>query len=170
MFADLFHTKKLRLAFVYILVMILIQFLQDTVFARFAIFGVRMLFVPAACAAVGVHEGGFRGGLYGLLSGFLCDMVFTENTIMFTVLFPILGFVSGMAAEFLMNRSYPGYLVTAAVCLLATGLVQMMQVVAVQPGAMFHCLLTVVLQALVSMPMAAVLYFPIEQVASRFAA
>lgn len=170
MFVDLFHTKKLRLAFVYVVMMILVQFLQDTVFARLAVLGVKMLFVPAACAAVGFHEGGFRGGLYGLLSGFLCDMVFTENTVMFTVLFPILGFVSGMAADFLMNRSYPGYLVTAAICLLATGLVQMMQVVAVQPDALFRCLLTVVLQALISMPMAAVIYFPVEQIASRFAA
>ena len=170
MFVDLFHTKKLRLAFIYILLLILIQFLQDTVFARFAVFGVKMLFVPAGCAAVGVHEGGFRGGLYGLLAGFLCDMVYTENAVMFTVLFPILGFVSGMAADFLMNRSYPGYLITAAVCLLLTGLVQMTRVLPVQPGAIFHCLLTAILQMLVSMPMAALIYFPVEQIASRFEA
>ncbi len=170
MFVDLFHTKKLRLALIYVAVAVLVQFLQDTVFARMTIFGMHMLIVPGACAAVGVHEGGFRGGLYGLLAGFLCDMTFTENTILFTVLFPILGFVSGMAAEFLMNRSYPGYLVTAGTCLLLTGLVQMLHVLAQQPGALLHCLLAVVLQMLVSLPAAALLYFPIEQIASRFSA
>lgn len=170
MFVDLFHTKKLRLAFIYILLLILIQFLQDTVFARFAIFGVKMLFVPAACAAVGAHEGGFRGGLYGLLAGFLCDMTYAENTVLFTVLFPVLGFVSGLAADFMMNRSYPAYLFTAAGCIFATGLAQMTRVLVVQPSAILYCLLAVVVQMLVSMPMAALLYFPVEQVASRFEA
>lgn len=170
MFVDLFHTKKLRLALIYVAIAILIQFLQDTMFARFTVFGVKMLFVPAAVAAVGFQEGGFRGGLYGLLAGFLCDMTFAENTIMFTVLFPMVGFAAGLAAEFLMNRSYPGYLVTAAAGVLLTGVVQMLQVLAVQPGALFRCLLTVVLQMLVTMPAAALLYFPIEQVASRFEA
>lgn len=170
MIADLFHTRKLRLALLYVLVILLVQFLQDTVFARFAVFGVKMLFVPAACAAVGFQEGGFRGGLYGLLSGFLCDLVYTENTVMFTILFPALGFAAGLAADFLMNRSYSGYLVTAAVCILVTGLVQMTRVLVVQPGAILYCILVVVGQLIVSLPMAAVLYFPIEQIASRFEA
>ena len=106
MFVDLFHTKKLRLALVYIAFMILVQFLQDTVLARFAVFGVKTLFVPAAVAAVGFHEGGFRGGLYGLLAGILCDMTYGENTVLFTVVFPLVGFGSGLAAGFALNRTF----------------------------------------------------------------
>lgn len=170
MFVDLFHTKKLRLALIYAAVAILVQFLQDTLFARMTVFGTHMLFVPGVCAAVGFQEGGFRGGLYGLLAGILCDMTFAENTVMFTVLFPILGFVSGLAAEFLMNRSYPGFLVTAVACMLLTGLTQMLPVLALQPGALFHCVLTVILQTLVSIPVVALLYFPIEQISGRFRA
>ena len=99
MFVDLFHTKKLRLALIYIAFLILVQFLQDTVLARLAVFGVKTLFVPAAITAVGFHEGGFRGGLYGLLAGILCDMTYAENTVLFTVLFPLLGFGGGLCAE-----------------------------------------------------------------------
>jgi rod shape-determining protein MreD len=169
-FVDLFHTKKLRLALIYIAFLILVQFLQDTVLARFAIFGVKTLFVPAAVCAVGFHEGGLRGGLYGLLAGVLCDMTYAENTVLFTMLFPALGFASGLAADFMMNRSYLAYLVTAAVCLLVAGFVQMLRVVVLQPGALFYGLIIVLAQALVSMPIAAVLYFPVEQISSRFEA
>lgn len=170
MFVDLFHTKKLRLAFVYILFLILVLFLQDTVLARMTVFGVKMMFIPAAIAAVGVHEGGFRGGLFGLLAGFLCDMTFTENTVLFTLLFPAIGFAAGMAADFMMNRSYIAYLFIAAACIVVTGCIQMIRVLVLQPSAVFYCLLIVVAQMLVSMPMAAVLYFPVEQIASRFEA
>ena len=170
MFVDLFHTKKLRLAVIYIAFLILVQFMQDTVLARFAIFGVKTLFVPAALTAVGFHEGGFRGGLYGLLAGVLCDMTYSENTVLFTMLFPALGFASGLAADFMMNRTYIAYLFTAAFCLLVTGVAQMLRVVVLQPGAVFYCLLIIVAQALVSMPIVAVLYFPVEQIASRFEA
>lgn len=170
MFVDLFHTKKLRLAFVYIAFMILIQFMQDTVLARFGVFGVKTLFVPAAVCAVGFHEGGFRGGLYGLLAGFLCDMTYAENTVLFTVLFPALGFVSGMAADFALNRSYMAYLVAAFVCLLVTGGVQSFRVLMIQPAALFRCGVVALGQALLSMPFAALLYFPAEQIASRFEA
>ena len=170
MFVDLFHTKKLRLALIYVMVLILVQFMQDTVLARFAIFGVKTMFIPAAITAVGFHEGGWRGGLYGLLSGILCDMTYSENTVLFTVLFPALGFASGLAADFMLNRSYLAYLFAAAVSLLVTGCVQMMQVLVRQPGALFYCLLVVVGQMLISMPIAALLYFPMEQIASRFEA
>ena len=170
MFVDLFHTKKLRLALIYIAFLILVQFLQDTVLARLAVLGVKTLFVPAAITAVAFHEGGFRGGLYGLLAGILCDMTYAENTVLFTVLFPLLGFGSGLAADFALNRSYVAYMFTAFICLLLTGGVQMMRVLLLQPGALFYCLVIVGAQAFVSMPVAALLYFPAEQIASRFEA
>ncbi len=168
MFVDLFHTRKLRLALVYILFLIMVQFLQDTVLARFAILGVKMMFIPASIIAVGYMEGGWRGGLYGLLAGVLCDMTYTENTVLFTLLFPALGFASGLAADFMMNRSFVSYLFAAAVSLLITGFAQMLGVVVRQPGALLYGLVMVVGQALVSMPMAAVLYYPVSQIASRF--
>ena len=170
MFVDLFHTKKLRLALVYIAFLIIVQFMQDTVMARFAVLGVKTLFVPAAVTAVGFHEGGFRGGIYGLLAGLLCDMTYAENTVMFTLLVPALGFGSGLAADFALNRSYVAYMFTAFVCLLITGGVQMLRVLVLQPGALLHCLLTALGQTVLSMPIAALLYFPAEQISTRFEA
>ena len=135
MFVDLFHTKKLRLALIYIAFMILVQFLQDTVLARFVVFGVKTLFIPAAVAAVGFHEGGFRGGLYGLLAGILSDMTYGENTVLFTVVFPLVGFGSGLAAGFALNRTFLAYMFTAFICLLLTGCVQMLRVLVITDKA-----------------------------------
>jgi hypothetical protein len=46
----------------------------------------------------------------------------------------------------------------------------MLRVLVLQPGALFYCLLMVAAQALVSMPVAALLYFPAEQISTRFEA
>ena len=69
-----------------------------------------------------------------------------------------------------MTKKKKWLLLAAAVCLLVTGCVQMIRVLVLQPGAVFYCLLIVVGQMLVSMPIAALLYFPVEQIASRFEA
>ena len=82
MFADIIDLKKLRLALIYILTLLILLFFQDTVFARLGLLGVKMLFIPAACVAVSLFEGGFRGGLFGLLAGVLCDLAFPENTLL----------------------------------------------------------------------------------------
>ena len=138
MFVDLFHTKKLRLALIYIAFMVLVQFLQDTVLAR--------------------------------LAGILSDMTYGENTVLFTVVFPLVGFGSGLAAGFALNRTFLAYMFTAFICLLLTGCAQMLRVLVLQPAALFYCLIIVAVQALVSMPIAALLYFPAEQISTRFEA
>ena len=164
MIADLLNFKKLRMAALYALVAALVVFFQDTIFARISLLGVKMLFVPAACAAVGMFEGGFRGGLFGLLAGFLCDTTYSENTVLFTVTFPIVGFCAGAASEFWLNRSFPAYLATAGAAILAVGLCQMVRVVFLDPGAILHCLLIVLAQTSWSLPMAAVVYYPVRWV------
>lgn len=168
MIADVFNLKKLRLALVYTVYLILVLFMQDTVFARLGLFGVKMLFVPAACVAVGMFEGGFRGGLFGLLAGVLCDLAFSENTLLFSVLFPVLGFFAGVAAEFWLNHSFTAYLTTATAALAATALCQMLRVLLVEPGSILMCLLTVVLQTLWSLPMAMVVYAPVKSIHRRW--
>ena len=168
MIADLLNFKKLRMAGWYALLAVLVIFVQDTIFARISLFGVNMLFVPAACAAVGLFEGGFRGGLFGLLAGFLCDMTYSENTVLFTLTFPLVGFLAGAAGEFLLNRPFPSYLALAAASILFVGLCQMLRVLILEPDAIFYCLLMVLAQTLWSMPMAAAVYYPVRAVHRRW--
>lgn len=168
MFADLINLKKIRIALLYVIYLILVLFLQDTIFARVSFLGVKMLFMPAAVVAVGMYEGGFRGGLFGLLAGYLCDMTFAENTVLFTVLFPCLGFAAGVAAEFWISHTFTAYLTTAAAGLLVTGLCQMVRVLLADPGAILSALLIVLLQTLWSLPMAAAVYMPVKHIHRRW--
>lgn len=168
MFADVINLKKLRLALIYILCLLVLIFFQDTVFARLGLFGVKMLFIPAAVVSVSLFEGGFRGGLFGLLAGLLCDLAFPENTLLFTALFPAIGFVSGLASEFWFNRSFTAYMTTAGAALLVTALCQLVRVVLVEPGSALTGLLTALVQALWSLPMAAACYGLIRWVHRRW--
>lgn len=170
MIADVINFKKLRLALAYTALLIVSLFFQDTVFARVGLFGVKMLFIPATCAAVGMFEGGFRGGLFGLLAGVLCDLSFSENTVLFTVLFPLLGFFSGTAAEFWLSGSFTAYLTIASAALTVTGLCQMARVILVEPGSVLACLLTVAVQTLWSLPMAVAVYFPARSIHKKWSA
>lgn len=170
MIADVINFKKLRLALVYIGYLVIALFFQDTVFARLGLFGVKMLFMPATCVAVGMFEGGFRGGLFGLLAGVLCDLTFAENTVLFTLLFPLLGFCGGAAAEFWLSHSFTAYLTIAAVALLVSALCQMIRVILLEPGAILTCLLTVGIQTLWSLPMAIAVYFPAKSIHKRWSA
>lgn len=168
MFADLINFKKIRMALLYVIYLILVLFLQDTIFARVSLVGVKMLFMPAAVVAVGVYEGGFRGGLFGLLAGLLCDMTFAENVVMFTILFPIIGFAAGAAARFWFSKSFTAYMTTAAAGLLVTGLCQMVRVLLTEPGAFLPALLVVLLQTVWSLPMAAAVYVPVKHIHGRW--
>lgn len=168
MFADVIDLKRLRLALIYMLTLVVLMFFQDTVFARLGLFGVKMLFIPAAIVAVSLFEGGFRGGLFGLLAGLLCDLTFPESSLLFTVLFPAIGFFSGLASEFWLSRSFTAYLTTAACALLVTALCQMMRVILVEPGSVLACLVTVLVQTLWSMPMAVVCYFLMGRIHRRW--
>lgn len=167
MLRDLIDFKKIRLALWYMGYGVLILFLQDTVFARFGLFGVKMFFAPAACVAVGGLEEGYRGGLFGLWTGILCDMIFPEHVVLFTLLFPALGFFAGMAGEFWLSRTFSAYLAAAAAAIALTGLFQAAPAVLAQPGSILYCLLMVVAQTLWSMPMAAAVYFPARAIARR---
>lgn len=167
--ADLISPKKLRHSLWYVALGILLLFLQDTVFSRLGLFGIKMLFLPAACIAVGMEEGGTAGGLFGLLLGILGDMSFAENTVLFTLLFPILGFLGGYAAEYWITRSYSSYLIAAGTAILATGLLQLFRMVISQPGAILSGLLVGIVQTLWSMPMAAAVYFPVRAIARKTA-
>ena len=170
MFADIIDLKKLRLALIYILTLLILLFFQDTVFARLGLLGVKMLFIPAACVAVSLFEGGFRGGLFGLLAGLLCDLAFPENTLLFTVLFPAIGFLSGLASEFWLSRSFTAYLTTAGAALLFTALAQTVRVVLVEPGSAVACLTTALVQTVWSMPMAAACYALMRWIHKRWKA
>lgn len=79
------------------------------------------MFLPVLVVAVGLFEGGIRGGYFGLAAGALCDLLLSSQGVLFTVLFPVYGFVSGFLVDFYLNRRLFSYSVMAVGALLLAG-------------------------------------------------
>ena len=168
MLLDLIDVKKLRKALAYGLYMLVFLVLQNMVFSKISILGVKALFLPGMCAAVGLLEGGVFGGIFGLFCGFLSDMSFAENTVLFAVLYPIIGFFSGFAGKFLFSRRFGSYMVLAVFSVFFTAFCQ--GILAVAAGGSFSAILEIsVKQGLWSAPLTAALYPPAHLIYSRFA-
>ena len=77
----------------------------------------------------------------------------------FTMLLPIIGFAMGFVSQFFINKRFFAYMIASLAAFAVTGLVQLVKVL-VLDGWAFSMLTTLVLQALWSLPLAAILYFP----------
>ena len=143
----------------YILFLFLSLLAQNMVLNRVRILGVCPFVLPAVAVAVGMFEGATWGALFSLLMGVFADMAYIENTVTFTVLFPLLAFGSGFISQFFINRRFFAFMGAALVGLLVTGIVQML-LTAAGDSLSFVMIRVVVLQTLWAMPFAVLAYFP----------
>lgn len=167
MLLDLIDLDKLRRGAVHMLMMLAVVALQTHVFSRITVFGVRAMYIPAAVVAVGMLEGGVYGGLVGLFAGLLGDMAFSENLVLFTIMFPLIGMTAGALADKYVNKRYFSYLLVSLAALLVTACAQMFGQLVFAGANPLDLTLTALMQALWSMPLAAVIYFPYNAIAKR---
>lgn len=153
---DKINVRRLLLYFLYLFLTLV---LQNMVLTHVRPLGVCPFVLPAAVVAVGMFEGGTWGAVFGLVMGLYADMFYIESTVGFALLFPALAFAAGFVAQFFINRRFFGYMTAAAAALLITGAMQMLRVLVSDSWSM-SMLVTVLLQALWSLPLAALLYFP----------
>ena len=92
---------KTRRGVLYALYLIGALLVQNVILSHVALFGVRAMFLPALVVAAALFEGGWGGGLFGLAAGILSDLFFGSQSVLFTVLFPVMGCILGAAALFL---------------------------------------------------------------------
>ena len=161
---DLINREKLRRALLYLLYMLLCLLAQDSIFANLRLFGVNMLFLPAAVVAVGMFEDGVWGAVFGLVMGFLADISY-DNTALFTALFPALGFFSGVLSRWYVNRRFFAYMCLALFALALTAVFQFLGL-ALEGHSLPAMAWVGLWQVVFSLPAAAVLYFPCKAIAS----
>ena len=99
--------------------------LQNVIFNHIAPFGVRAMFLPALVVAVAVFEGGTVGGLFGLAAGIVGDLFFSGQSVLFTVLFPCIGFAAGLLVDFYLNRRLLTFVILGVAALLLSAFAQM---------------------------------------------
>ena len=143
------RTKRGVLYAVILLVSVL---LQNVVFSHITILGVRTFFLPVLVVAVGLFEGATRCGYFGLATGALCDILFGTHSVLFTLLFPVFGFVTGFLVDFYLNRRLFSYAVMAAAALFLTALAQLLDLLLHTGQNSWAMWRTVLLQTLWSLP------------------
>lgn len=156
---DKLTKEKMRSIMFYALYMFLALTTQEIVLSGIRPGGVCAMVLPAVAVAVGMFEGASFGAIFSLIMGIFADMIFVENTVMFTVLFPALAFAAGFVSQYFINRSFFAFMIAALAGLLITAGVQMLRVLAVS-GWSFRLISTAVTQTLWSLPVAVLAYFP----------
>lgn len=166
-FLELLDIKKIRKALIYLLCVIVTISLQNMLFSRVEIAGAKPLFVPVIVVAIGIFEGGFWGGMFGLVTGWLFDMTLLDNTVLFMLLFTFLGFASGFLTRFVINRRFFSAMLLSALALFATGVCQIVPLWIFSSTPLGDLMPTLLLQTLWSVPFAAPAYFAVKTISER---
>jgi len=167
MLQDIAGSRALRRALHYALLLLAFRLLQDLVFSRVALLGVRPFLPPLAVVAVGFFEGGLYGGLFGLAAGLCSDALSTDTVFLCTALFPLLGFAAGTLTRFLLNRRFFSCFLVSLASLVLTALCQALPLLLRNTGSLPALVLTAVLQTLWSLPFVPLAYFPARGIATE---
>ncbi len=163
MLRSVINPEKIRRALLYLAYILAAQFFQDNFFSRLPLFGVNMMFMPAAVVAIGAFEGGVWGAALGLVTGFLADISY-DNVALFTVLFPVLGFFAGVLARWYVNTGLFAYMALCLAAFAITAAAQSLEPL-LRGGDAAGLLRVGIIQTLWSLPAAAALYYPCRAVA-----
>ena len=99
--------------------------LQGAVLQRIVLWGVFPFLFPMLAAVVGMYEGPLRGSLFGLAVGVVCDLTLTGLLpCTYTLLFPLVGLLSGWIAQSLLPAGFLCSLVAAPSAFALTDLFQ----------------------------------------------
>ena len=156
---EFFEQLYIKRILKYALYMFLSLVAQNMLFTQIRPLGVCPMVLPAVAAAVGMFEGATWGWVFSLIMGIFADMAFVENTILFTLLFPLIGFFSGFVSQFFINRRFFAYMGIAFAASLVTALVQMLATFAGDAWSI-QLVSTAILQTLWSLVPAVLAYFP----------
>ena len=156
---EFFEQLYIKRILKYALYMFLSLVAQNMLFTQIRPLGVCPMVLPAVAAAVGMFEGATWGWVFSLIMGIFADMAYVENTILFTLLFPLIGFFSGFVSQFFINRRFFAYMGIAFAASLVTALVQMLATFAGDTWSI-QLVSTAILQTLWSLVPAVLAYFP----------
>jgi cell shape-determining protein MreD len=164
MLLELINLTKLRKAFIYAGIVLLVLLVQNLILSSIRVFGISPMIVPIIVVAVGFFESGVWGGVFGIIIGLVCDMTFNEATVMFTVLFPIIGFIAGALAMFFMSRTITPFFFVSAAALLITTICQMFRIAVFSDTNIIFVLIGGALQIILSLPFIYAVFYPCRKV------
>ena len=167
MWRDLIRKDRLRSVLLLALYLALTLLVQNTLFAKLRLWGVYACILPALMVAVGMFRGPVWAGVFGIFAGFFADMGYPETVVLFLLLLPVLGYVSGMLSEHLMHRGLMDYLVLCLLAMLLTAFAQLFRLWVFHGAPLGALVVTGLKQTAVSLPFAVPFYFVSKAVSRR---
>lgn len=167
MLLDLINLAKLRRAVVYAILLLVLFLIQNLLVSYVALWGVRAMFIPVAVVCVALFEGGVWGAMFGLAAGYFADMGFAENTVLFTILFPVIGYFTGVLGKYTLRKAFITALVLSAAALMLAAFCQMFPFLFFEDTKIWPVLKTGFLQVLWSLPFIFVIYYPCRAIAGH---
>jgi len=116
--------RKLLPLLLYFPLLLLVFVLQDTVFSRLPIYGAKPLLIPLSVVGIALFGGYFRGGVFGLFAGILCDISLNQSAIQFTLFLTMVGLAVGFAADTILARGFPTFLLCSFLTLALAAFIQ----------------------------------------------
>jgi len=167
MLLDVIDLDKLRRAILYLAITLLTLLVQELLLSRVRFFGIRALILPLLPVMLSLLQGPWWGMIFGLITGILADATFAETKVLFTILLPLIGFLTAAAERFLISRRPVAVFAASVAALLLTALAQALRVLVLFDGEALPLLRVAALQTLWSVPFIFVLYFPCKALAER---
>ena len=166
MFLDFLNIDKVRRAILYAFLLAALYLFQNYYLSHLRPFGVAAIIAPAAVVVISMFEGGIGGAAFGLIAGFLGDLGYSENLVLFTVLFPVLGLASGLMADHVVDKSFLAFLFLDILMLLFISFCQMLGPW-IDSGSFGPVCKIALLQVLWSLPFTLPVYFIGRELALR---
>lgn len=138
---------------------LIVYVLQTTLFTSPTLFGVKPLLMPLAVIGVALFEGPYKGGVFGLFAGILCDFSLNQPPIQFTLMMPILGITVGIVCDTVLARGFPSYLVITVISLGVISFFQMFDLLFFRDAALAPLIDTAVKQTLCSLIFTVPIYY-----------
>ena len=98
---------------------------QGVIFPYMRLGGLVPLLLPVASTGIALYEGRYIGGIYGLVTGILCDISFNQPAGVFTVLLTLTGLIVRTLADTVILRGFVTYYISCAAVLIVFAFVQM---------------------------------------------
>ncbi len=166
MLLDMINIEKVRRAIVYFGVLLVVLLVQNALLSRIAPLGVFAFIAPIAVVAVGYFEGGVWGAVFGLFLGLFSDMSLNDAPLLLTVLFPVIGLLSGALAMFFVNKRFFSFFFVSLAALLLVAACQMLRFIAAGGTELWPVIAVAGLQTLWSLPFTVVIYYPCRKLSN----
>lgn len=152
----------------YSVILVAILIIQAVFFAKLEIFGARPQLVLLYVCTLSFFEGARPGAVYGLVGGYLVDVVCGGGVFFSAVVYMLMCYLAAYAVELYFSDGFLPFLAISAVFMIAKHLLDIIAILATYKAFNFFKVLfyTFIPEMLYTLLISAVIFFPVRLLCS----